>query len=133
MELFWPMIMSNEKWMAVLSLWIALSIVLGAFGSHVLKDKLTPELFNIFEIAVRYHMFSGLSCLGILLAIKAWAVTSKTLFVALLLQFVGGFFFCGSLYVLVATGVKVLGAVTPIGGTLMILSWLTVSYHFFRS
>lgn len=99
-----------------------LSVMAGAFGAHALKNKLAPEFLVIFETAVRYQMFHALALLA-----TAWAVTqfhpamarSAAWFFIL-----GSLIFSGSLYVLVFTGVKTWGAVTPIGGLLLLTGWL---------
>src|SRR5258705_10016084 len=79
----------------------------GAFGAHGLKGVLTPERLETFEVAVRYQMYHALAILlaGLLgVPQAAWCF------------FAGVLIFSGSLYLLVATGERWLGAVTPIGG-----------------
>lgn len=104
------------------SLFGFLSVLAGAFGSHVLKGKLSIDNLNVFEIAVRYQMYHALALLalcGIL-----------SLYPSLFMHLTGWFFitgtiiFSGSLYLLVFTSVKTWGAVTPIGGLILLMGWL---------
>jgi uncharacterized membrane protein YgdD (TMEM256/DUF423 family) len=105
-----------------------LGVALGAFGSHALKDKYPePRYEQIWNTAVQYQMYHalGLVLLGILsmdvlmgpTGLLTWAGT---------LMLVGVIFFSGSLYVLSVTGVKKLGAITPIGGVLFLVAWVLV-------
>ena len=89
---------------------------LGAFGAHSLEGIVTPERLDTFEIGVRYQMYHALA----LLAIGALPAKGHR---AALFMFVGSLIFSGSLYVLVLSGVSWLGAVTPIGGVLMLIGW----------
>ncbi|MBI2061263.1 MAG: DUF423 domain-containing protein [Nitrospirae bacterium] len=102
-----------------------LSVAAGAFGAHTLKGRLAPEMLEIFEKAARYQMYHSLALLAV-----AWAATqfphrlvalSGWMFIA------GTILFSGSLYVLVATGAKTWGAVTPIGGVLLLAGWATLA------
>ena len=107
-----------------------LSVAAGAFGAHALKNKLTPEMLLIFETGVRYQMFHALALLAV-----AWALTQ---FHPGLARAAGWFFllgsvvFSGSLYALVFTGVKTWGAVTPLGGLLLLAGWFTLALSAFR-
>ncbi|MGN4125041.1 DUF423 domain-containing protein [Lysinibacillus sphaericus] len=111
----------------------ALGVALGAFGAHALKDKFsTPRYAAIWETAVQYHIYHslGLLVLGILSS-DALLGTSSMLSSAGYLMFAGIIFFSGSLYVLAVTGVKKLGAITPIGGMLFIVAWILVAMNAF--
>jgi uncharacterized membrane protein YgdD (TMEM256/DUF423 family) len=94
----------------------------GAFGSHGLKDKLSPTDLTTFEIAVRYQMYHALVLL--MVAIGSTLFSSAFIPMAGWLFALGTFIFSGSLYVLVASGVKWWGAVTPIGGVILLIGWL---------
>ena len=101
----------------------ALSVALGAFGAHALKERLTNAGYlDTFQTAVSYQMYHTLALLGIgLLALK---------YPSGLLQYsgygmmIGIIVFSGSLYVLCFTGIKWLGAVTPLGGLAFIAGWV---------
>ena len=98
-----------------------LSVVIGAFGAHGLKDILSQNNSEaIFQTAVRYQIFHSIALIlaGILLQLSF--IESK-LPIHLFLS--GIIIFSGSLYILSITGIKWLGAITPIGGVLLILGW----------
>ena len=108
-----------------------LSVAAGAFGGHVLKPRLTTDLFEIFEVGARYHMYHALALLAVAWAYTQWpgALTAAAgwLFVA------GIVLFSGSLYVLSLSGVRWLGAVTPLGGLCFMAGWLCLGLAAWRS
>lgn len=103
-----------------------LSVALGAFAAHGLKARLAPEMLQIFDVGVRYQMYHALGLLAAGWAWSHWPVTSVSaagwLFVA------GTLIFCGSLYLLSWTGLRWLGAITPIGGAAFLLGWLALAW-----
>ncbi|SOC39719.1 DUF423 domain-containing protein [Ureibacillus acetophenoni] len=105
-----------------------LGVVLGAFGAHALKDKFPePKHEQYWNTGVQYHMYHALGLLAIgILSMDALIGESSLLTWATYLMFVGVIFFSGSLYVLSVTGVKKLGAITPIGGLLFLVAWALV-------
>lgn len=99
----------------------AIGVALGAFGAHALRSTLTPEDLATFEIGVRYQMYHALALLAVSWASTQWeAATIATAGWAFVMGIV---VFSGSLYVLVLTGQRWLGAVTPIGGTALLVGW----------
>ena len=108
-----------------------LAVVLGAFGAHALRNALGPGDLSTFEIGVRYQMYHALALLAV-----AWAMThweAGTLVVAGWAFVVGIVVFSGSLYTLVLTGQRWLGAVTPVGGVAFIVGWALLAWTAFRS
>jgi|SRR5512141_1414518 len=103
------------------SLMAFLAVGLGAFGAHALKDRLTPEMLNIFEVGVRYHMYHALALLAVAWAISRWP--ESNLNAAGWAFLVGIVIFSGSLYVLSIFGIRWLGAITPIGGLAFLSGW----------
>ena len=105
-------------------------VAAGAFGAHGLKARLTPELLAVFDTAARYQMIHALALLAVAWAIGRWpgraAVASGWCFVA------GTLIFSGSLYLLALTGVRGLGAITPVGGVLFLLGWLLLALAAWR-
>ena len=110
----------------------AIGVALGAFGAHALRARVSPDLVAVWQTAVQYHVVHALALLGTGLfmlhrpdapaaAIGAW------LFVA------GIALFSGSLYALVLTGVRTLGAVTPFGGVAFIAGWIALGYAGWRA
>ena len=112
-------------WFAVGALAAATGVALGAFGAHGLKSRVTPDLLVIFETGVRYQMYHALALLAVGWAATRWSIpwinASGWLFT------VGIVIFSGSLYVMTLSGVRWLGAITPIGGLAFIAGWLTLA------
>ena len=101
------------------------AVATGAFGAHGLKARVTPEMVAIFDTGARYQMYHALALVAAAWAASRWPGPATTwagwLFVA------GTVVFSGSLYALVLTGVKALGAVTPVGGLLFLGGWLALA------
>ncbi|MEJ2076623.1 MAG: DUF423 domain-containing protein [Acidobacteriota bacterium] len=99
-----------------------LGVAAGAFGAHVLRGRLTPDDLQIFETAVRYQMYHALALLAVGLFSIRFASASAT---AAGWCFLAGIvIFSGSLYLLVLSGARWWGAVTPIGGVGFLVGWL---------
>lgn len=99
-----------------------LSVLLGAFGAHALKQHLSSDMLAIFETGVRYQAYHAFALLA-----AAWAVTvfdSKLISRAGTCFTAGIIIFSGSLYTLAISGIKVFGAITPIGGLLLMAGWV---------
>jgi uncharacterized membrane protein YgdD (TMEM256/DUF423 family) len=107
-----------------------LAVALGAFAAHGLRNKLTPEMLTIFETGVRYQMYHALALLGVAWASTRWPGGSIT--AAGWLFILGTIIFSGSLYLLSFTGVRWLGAITPIGGAAFLLGWLLLAWGAWR-
>jgi uncharacterized membrane protein YgdD (TMEM256/DUF423 family) len=103
----------------------ALGVALGAFGAHALKSRLTADDLAIFETAVRYQLFHAVALLGL----AAWtdrAAGGKLVWAARAFG-LGVLIFSGSLYLLVLTQQRWLGAITPLGGVALIGGWILVA------
>ena len=99
-----------------------ISVGLGAFGAHALKDKLeTAGLLATYQTAVQYQFYHTLALLGIAILMSKYPSTWLTN--ASYLMMLGIIVFSGSLYTLSLSGVKWLGAITPLGGLAFILGW----------
>jgi uncharacterized membrane protein YgdD (TMEM256/DUF423 family) len=103
----------------------------GAFGAHALKARFAPDLLAVFDTAVRYHAWHALGLLGvgILLLHKP---DSGVLAAAGWLLVAGVALFSGSLYALALTGIRGLGAITPIGGIAFLSAWACVAWAAWR-
>jgi len=113
-----------------------LSVVIGAFGAHALKPLISTQMMAVFNTAVQYQMFHALALLilGILLhSIVSTDLQAKRFRLVGNLFLVGLVLFCGSLYLLAITSVKILGAITPFGGLAFIVAWLVLLYALYRS
>lgn len=108
-----------------------ISVALGAFGAHALKNRLTPEMLAIFETGVQYHFYHALGLLAVGV-IAAHLPESGLIKWCGWLMCIGILIFSGSLYILSITGIKWLGAITPIGGTAFIIAWLLLTIAVIR-
>jgi uncharacterized membrane protein YgdD (TMEM256/DUF423 family) len=109
-----------------------LAVALGAFGAHVLKKTLAPEMMAVYETAVNYHVVHALGLLAIgLLALHL--PDSGALRWAGILMTAGLLLFSGSLYALSLSGVRWLGAITPVGGAAFLAAWLLLVVAVFRA
>ena len=99
-----------------------LSVGLGAFGAHGLKARVSPEMLAIWQTGVTYQFFHALA----LILLGLWMKQSGVEAIASLWCFsLGILIFSGSLYVLVLSNIKMLGAITPIGGVFFLVGWVT--------
>lgn len=118
-------------WFVTGAIVAGLGVVLGAFGAHGLKTRVSAEMLAIFETGVRYQMYHALALLAVGLTAArhggALIQASGWLFVA------GVAIFSGSLYLMTFTGARWLGAVTPVGGLLMIAGWVALAFGALRA
>ena len=109
----------------------ALSVMIGAFGAHALRAALeASERLETFETAVKYQFYHTLALLAI--GLLMYQIPDKWLYYAALAMIGGILIFSGSLYILCITGVRWLGAITPIGGVLMIAGWVMLFLVVYR-
>lgn len=116
---------------SVASILIGLGVALGAFGAHALRDSVAPQLLATFETAVRYQMYNALGLMGLAWAINRWP--ERRIALAAWLILAGTVVFSGSLYLLVLTGARWFGAITPIGGVALIAGWVLVAWRVLAS
>lgn len=102
-----------------------LGVAFGAFGAHALRARLSPEMLGVFETGVRYQMYHVFAVL--IVAVAIGNLGNARLLVAAGWLFTAGILvFSGSLYALALTGIRTLGAITPIGGLLFLLGWVVL-------
>lgn len=112
-------------WARLGAAFMFLAVALGAFGAHGLRQRLSPEMLAIFETGVRYHAYHALGLFAVawvadrnpggLASSAGWAMAA------------GIVVFSGSLYALSVTGVRWLGAITPIGGVGFLVGWILLA------
>jgi len=101
----------------------ALSVVIGAFGAHGLAEFLTKNgRTETFETAVKYQFYHALAL--ILIGVLFYLIKSPSIKTSAYLMLIGVFIFSGSLYALCLTNVSKWGAVTPLGGLVLIVAWV---------
>ncbi|MFC4600490.1 DUF423 domain-containing protein [Cohnella hongkongensis] len=115
-----------NKYTKVGALAAMLSVALGAFGAHMLEDRLTADALDVYDTAVQYQMFHSVGILLVALLIDRLPSPRLAIWAGRLLV-VGIVIFSGSLYALALSGVKMLGAITPIGGVAFIAGWICLA------
>lgn len=132
--------MKPQYWIAIGAVVGALGVTFGAFGAHGLPEYLAgqgvsseelPRRMANFETAARYQMYHALAIVLVGLLARgssdtSWSVAGWSFLIGVLI-------FSGCLFALVLTGVKVLGAIVPIGGVAFIVGWLALAWAGWRS
>ncbi|HUL03759.1 MAG TPA: DUF423 domain-containing protein [Gemmatimonadales bacterium] len=115
----------ERAWAVVGALSAFVAVAAGAFGAHLLRQRLSPDLLAVFETAARYQMYHALALIAVAFAVARWpspaARAAGWLFVA------GTLLFSGSLYALALTGTRWFGAITPLGGLCFLAGWLALA------
>jgi uncharacterized membrane protein YgdD (TMEM256/DUF423 family) len=102
-----------------------LAVGAGAFGTHALRDVLTPKMLDVWQTAVHYQLIHALAILLVAVLAKGQSILLQKW--AGILFATGTLFFSGSLYLLAASGIKWLGAITPIGGACFLSGWICLA------
>src|SRR3954469_9216396 len=118
------------NWSAIGAVFLAIAVGLGAFGAHGLKDRLDAYSIGIWEKAVFYHFIHAMGVLVVSMLPRSGNFPTAGVSLVAWLLTTGILVFSGSLYVLAVTGVRTLGAITPIGGVCFIAAWLLLAYYF---
>lgn len=118
--------MSADRLFAILGAGSAfVAVAAGAFGAHALRARLSPDLLAVFETGARYQMYHALGLLAVAWAVtrwpSPWPPRAGWLFLA------GTVLFSGSLYALALSGIRWLGAITPLGGLAFLAGWLCLA------
>jgi len=114
--------MNNRNVLLLGAIFMALAVLLGAFGAHALKNSLSPEMLAVYKTGVEYQFYHALGLL--LIGSIGFHLDSKWLRRSGLLLTLGILLFSGSLYILALTGIKIIGAITPIGGVSFVAGWI---------
>lgn len=117
--------------LTISSFMMASAIAIGAFGAHGLKAVVSLELLKIYNTGVEYQFYNtlGLFAATFMMYLKP---KSKMLKISLWLILIGMIIFSFSLYALVLFNLPILGAITPIGGSLLIIAWLLLAISFYK-
>ena len=130
----------QKKLLIIIGISGLLAVVLGAFGAHILADKLTAGQLITYHTGIEYHFYHTLALLGIT-SINKHSGTSVWLYRASLFFVLGIILFSGSIYLLACKellslgeiGISFIGPLTPIGGVLLIIGWLMILVHSIRN
>jgi uncharacterized membrane protein YgdD (TMEM256/DUF423 family) len=109
-----------------------LAVALGAFGAHALKGRLDEYALSVYQTAVQYHFYHSLALLGVGL-FCLWQPQSRLLFASGAAFVIGVLVFSGSLYLLSFTGIRWLGAITPLGGLAFMVGWALLAVAGWRT
>ena len=120
------------NWSAAGAILMALAVILGAFGAHELRGRLDAYLMSVYEKAVFYHFIHALGLLVVSILPKTGALSESTAQWVCGLLLAGILIFSGSLYLLALTGLRVLGAVTQVGGVSFIAAWVALAWCLLR-
>lgn len=105
-----------------------IAVSLGAFGAHVVRQRLSSDMFEVYQTAVQYHWVNtfALFFCGLLMFVpnapQGLLRNTSVLFI------IGGSIFSISLYALSLSGIRWLGAITPIGGVVLLFAWASLAY-----
>jgi uncharacterized membrane protein YgdD (TMEM256/DUF423 family) len=123
--------MTAAGWVVIGAVSAFLSVAMGAFGAHALAATLSPKALSIYQTAAQYQMYHALALIGLgaWLAqhpggpgtVAGWAFTAGTVL------------FSGSLYALALTDVKILGAITPLGGLSFMVGWIALAIQAWKA
>ena len=111
----------------IASLLGGLSVALGAFGAHALRDRIEASLLANYQTGVSYMFYHALALFAVAWAITRWPSSSLPIWAGWLFV-IGVAIFSGSLFVMAFTGLRWLGAITPIGGVAFIAGWLLLAW-----
>ena len=109
---------------------LAIAVAAGAFGAHALKTHLSAEMLQTWKTAVDYHFYHALGLL--LIGVLAVVMPDLSTKWPAILLFAGIVLFSGSLYTMALSGIKALGAITPIGGLSFIAGWLLLLFNIWK-
>ncbi len=117
----------ERTWLILGSVSGGLAVAAGAFGAHALKGRVGEGLLRVFETGARYQMYHALALLAV-----AWVASrrpeSRAVSVAGWAFFLGALVFSGSLYALALSGARWWGAVTPVGGVVLLIGWAALAW-----
>lgn len=115
-----------KLWLLVGSAYGFLGVALGAFGAHALKQRLSADMLAVWRTAVEYQFYHALALLLLGVLARQWPELSLN--AAGTCFMFGVLLFSGSLYALALTDVRMLGAITPVGGLLFLVGWLSLAW-----
>ncbi len=104
-----------------------IAVAAGAFGAHALRARLEPRLLEVFETGARYQMYHALALIAVSWVIVWGGASARAATIAGWCFVAGTVLFSGSLYSMAFTGVRALGAITPLGGVAFIAGWIALA------
>jgi uncharacterized membrane protein YgdD (TMEM256/DUF423 family) len=120
------------NWSALAAGLLGLAVALGAFGAHGLRERLDPYSMSVYEKAVFYHFVHALGLLIVSLLPRLGLLSQSAAAWVSTLLCAGIVIFSGSLYALATSGLRMLGAITPLGGLCFIAAWFLLAWMLLR-
>ena len=118
--------MKESQFVAYAAINLFIAIGAGAFGAHALKNYLGADMLSVWQTAVQYQMLHGLALLALASLLPRW--DHKVIRRSAIAMLLGIVLFSGSLYVLAYSGIRGLGAITPIGGVAFLFAWANLAW-----
>lgn len=122
--------MKNRNILLSGAVFMALGVLLGAFGAHALKNSLSPEMLAVYKTGIDYQFYHALGLL--LIGLIGLRIESKWLRWSGIFLVFGILIFSGSLYTLSVSGIKIVGAITPVGGLAFVAGWICLAVGILR-
>jgi uncharacterized membrane protein YgdD (TMEM256/DUF423 family) len=116
---------------ALAGIFMFAAVALGAFGAHMLRGRLDPEMTAVWQTAVQYHAWHALALLGVGSLLLHFP-GNRGLKLAAWLFVAGIVLFAGSLYVVALSGMRGAGAITPLGGVAFLAGWAVLAWSVWR-
>ena len=116
----------SKLYLLIAAVYGFLAVALGAFGAHGLKQKLSVDMLAVYQTGVQYHFYHTLALFGVALLMLQLPQSTALRWSALLFC-IGIAIFSGSLYVLAISGIRWLGAITPLGGVAFLAGWIMLA------
>jgi uncharacterized membrane protein YgdD (TMEM256/DUF423 family) len=120
----------KNLWLIIGTIGAALGVITGAFGAHILEPMVSEGDFITYQKAVRYQMYHSFGL--IIVALISSQELNKSLKIAGWCFLIGIILFSGSLYLIVFTGLRGFGVITPVGGVAFVLGWIGLTFSGFR-
>lgn len=124
--------MTDRQLSALAALCMLVGVAAGAFGAHGLKGRIDADMLAVWQTGVQYHLIHALGLFAVAW-LRARHPRARLLQAAGWLMFAGIVLFSGSLYLLALTGIRWLGAVTPLGGATFLLAWAMTAWAAWRA
>lgn len=124
-------IMTSVRWIGVGAFLLMFAVGIGAFGAHGLRGRIDNYSLQIYEKAVFYHFTHALGIILVAMISHSGLISASAAGKIALILLVGVLLFSGSLYLLAVTGIRWLGAITPLGGSAFIIAWGYLAWNAF--
>ncbi|MGI0487627.1 DUF423 domain-containing protein [Pantanalinema rosaneae CENA516] len=122
----------TQIFLAIGAVFAGIAVAGGAFAAHALRDHLSDRALTIFETGIRYQMYHALALLLVAVLLSRVELPPLTVTIAGYAFIIGIVIFSGSLYLLSLSGIKWLGAITPLGGVAFIVGWICLAIAAFQ-